>query len=63
MTAYDERDKQIADAIRNEIAKRQMDLVLGGWPEGSADWAIIRCRIMGLRDALAFVDPAPHRYR
>jgi hypothetical protein len=56
----DERDEQIAKAIREEIAKVTRDRENLGYLIGSPEDSYIQGEIVGLRRALAFVDPAPH---
>lgn len=60
MTA-DERDKQVAHLIREEIAKTEHHKDGLRYPEGSASAALIDGKITGLRAALAFIDPQPWR--
>jgi hypothetical protein len=57
MSPADQRDKEIAALIRGEIAKQEKISKQRGL---LGDTATLY-RIAGLRMALAFVDPAPHR--
>lgn len=56
-----DRDAQIAALIRNKIAKIEADIERFGYVLGSANDTYLKGQIVGLRQALAFVDPTPQR--
>lgn len=60
MSQMDERDRQLAMLIRQEIAKVEDHKERCGYHPGSLEESCIRFEIIGLRKALAFVDPRPH---
>lgn len=60
MTA-DDRDQQIAHLIRSLIAKTEARAAFLKYPEGSSEAALYHGKIVGLREALALVDPQPWR--
>jgi hypothetical protein len=55
----DERDAQIARMIRNKIGKVETERERLGYRIGSPEDACLQGQMMGLRMALAFVDPHP----
>lgn len=57
---YAERDQQIAAMIRGQIAKSEAESERLGYRRGSPEDAYQQGIIVGLRLALAFVDPDPH---
>ena len=58
MTA-DDRDIQIAHLIRKAITKETAEFERLGYEIGSHNGAYFQGRVVGLRLALAFVDPNP----
>jgi hypothetical protein len=54
-----DRDQEIAAMIRREIAKVEADKERLGYRLGSAEDGCLQGQVMGLRRALAFVDPNP----
>lgn len=57
---YAERDQQIAAMIRGEIAKLECERVQLGYERGSQNGIYFQGIEVGLRKALAFIDPDPH---
>lgn len=57
----DDRDKQIAQLIRERIRRAQNDMMRMGYSHSDELRSRERWMIAGLREALAFVDPEPWR--
>lgn len=60
MSERDMRDQEIATMIRREIAKVEADKERLGYRLGSVEDGCLQGQVMGLRRALAFIDPHPH---
>ena len=57
MTDFSERDDQIANMIRREIAKVKHDAKRYGWKPGMPAWQRAFGEIAGMYKILALVDP------
>lgn len=63
MTTADDRDKQIAKLIRQEIGQREANIEASGLnlANGGRAYVMARSEINGLRKALSFIDPNPYK--